>query len=130
MGDRAYLEMWVRAKDVGKVVEACEVYSEFAEPEIVDGLGKLIDIESNYTKWDERAELAAKGVLFHGMHAAGDNYGPMVFVSDGERMWECDADCDGMPVVEYTRAGLGDTAPAQRYWAMRKEVERIAALDA
>jgi len=55
--------------------------------------------EINYGGYDERHELARRGVPFFGHHSAGDDYGPLAFAACDGHLDEIDADHNGKPSV-------------------------------
>ena len=83
--------------------------------------------EVNYAAYDERDELARRGVPFFGHHGAGDDYGPMTFAACDGDLDQIDADHDGKPSVRIDEeSGLPTPeAPAQaRQYVARLKLTR------
>ena len=70
--------------------------------------------EINYGGYDERDELARRGVPFFGHHSAGDEYGPLAFAACDGRMDEINADHSGKPSVVIDESSGMPTPEARR----------------
>lgn len=101
MSDRCYLSVTVEA---GRLTEFKQIVfggQNVDEQERSDLAVNLVDYEANYALYDELVEAAAAGILFHGYHADGGEYGPGYFFSKGGlyHEWEISKNNNGFCVV-------------------------------
>lgn len=81
MGDRCYLNLQIRSRDLLELVRVTGIdyWQNEAGPE--DPVADLVLEEANYGIPDELARAAESGLTFIGHHSAGGEYGAEEFVT-------------------------------------------------
>jgi hypothetical protein len=78
MGDRCYMNLTVRRRDVRRFAELTPDLIEPDEP------AEDVDIEQvNYAAWTELESAADQRLVFRGWHSTGGEYPAASFASDG-----------------------------------------------
>jgi hypothetical protein len=129
MGDRAYLRMTCRKQDEAVVDEALGGFSVY-EDDPNASPSDLLEIEiqeANYGLYDERCELAARGIPFYGFHSEGGSYDACQFVAnDGEMIEVAYLSCSGdiaVPVGEHGVPRGDEVLNVQKFLRLLKEVK-------
>jgi len=116
MGDRCYLSMWWKKSDTEKLLAASRgVFGACSKPEDifsdVEEDGEEIHgsrDEANYGWFEQLTAMAKAGLVFHGWHGPGGEYGEKVFLGFNGEYIEVDSvrqepvvpvDDDGNPEV-------------------------------
>lgn len=128
MGDRCYLTIRVRTKDVPRTREILGVDHEYDDPDTDAGdTVWLTNEQANYGLLEARQELAAAGVDFVGWHGEGGSYSPYVFIAFRGEHLEAPSLTDGhYPCVEISRDAEPipeQLAQALRYHRLLDELE-------
>lgn len=140
MGDRCYLTMKFRLADEARVKEVVSRYTDgfrWGERQVTDATVEIEELGANFAWYEERQELAEKGVAFIGEHAEGGEYSGYGFVSDGTEMVEMPMDREGHFVVparwnaDEQRVELDEDQRnlAEVFFRMRERVERLLSED-
>jgi hypothetical protein len=89
MGDRCYVQAWVRQEDYAKF---CNILvGAYVPPRLErEGWALYEDGEANYGSFDERMEAARQGLIFVGESSGGWEYDAEAFYSDGVEMYSQD----------------------------------------
>ena len=101
MSDRCYLSVTVEAARLDEFKKIVFGGGDVEVEESSDLAVTLVDYEANYALYDELVSAAAEGILFHGYHADGGDYGPGYFFSKGGlyHEWEISKNNNGFCVV-------------------------------
>lgn len=86
MGDRCYWEAIVRPKYSVKCIELFDQQPEECtdeEKKCNDKGVSFVTVEANYGNFESMQEATKAGCVFFGRSGQGDNYGALVFYSDG-----------------------------------------------
>lgn len=133
MGDRCYVNIEVRAKDVSKWVELGYDF-EFEQSEleaIEDEVGSSVSLyceERNYGVSGQDYDLVPDCPMY-GYHGAGETYGPMAFAWDGKTFMRREISSDNgfyTKVAEDT--GLvdeADLADLRKFLEFNRKVEEL-----
>lgn len=111
MGDRCYLEMTIRERDlpVFERVFGPGFLDTFCDSARRDG-GGVVSIEvceANYGCYSERYEAARKRAVFFGTHTSGYDYDGAAFVGVGGKLFEVAANNRGLVVAEIDNIDSG-----------------------
>lgn len=128
MGDRCYIDVIVRERDLPKV--EAEFGHKAWEVAPVNGARGVVQAgfgEMNYGAIEAREALARAGLEFYGWHGAAADFGPCRFVAVGGRSLEIDALVDGTAAVPLT--GIGEPEPkalgrVHEFLALEAEAKR------
>ena len=133
MGDRCYLTLYWKTSDTKKFLKALnregcgdglDPSGYFDEIDQTEPTSRGSVEEANYAWCAELTRIAKRGIVFHGNHSEGGEYGPFVFVSWGGRYYENETDRDTTPTVGLDDDGNpfpNQLAQARRYlWAIKK----------
>jgi hypothetical protein len=104
MGDRCYLQMAIRRKDLEPFGKAIGVSNSHPWWDDLHEEGRArvvmaIVHDANYAWLDSRIAAAEAGIVFTGQHDAGDNYGPCAFAAVNGMHIEMPVDHDGNLVL-------------------------------
>ena len=101
MSDRCYLSVTVEAARLDEFKKIVFGGDDVEVEKSSDLAVNLVDYEANYALYDELVKAAAVGILFHGYHADGGEYGPGYFFSKGGlyHEWEISKNNNGFCVV-------------------------------
>ncbi len=119
MGDRAYAQVFCRAKDVAAFEELGFGEQEYWK-RLPEGVSFLVDQEANYGNSSSLRELAERGYIFIAQHDAGGDYDAARLVSDGKTF--CDVAAmvhEPLPCVAVNASGFVDKKQLQavrKYW--------------
>lgn len=92
-----------------------------------DGIAELFDSQADYGNSTQLEKLSHEGVVFYAWHGAGDEYGPCVQASDGQRFVDVDGDDSGYPVVRVLKNGRLDRQrlrEARLYWMVYERARK------
>lgn len=93
-----------------------------------DGQVCVILEEANYACREELEKAAAAGILFHGRHGCGGDYGAEEFVSDGASVTYADTDIGGELTMLYSgnaASRRAELSRVRRFLAVMKRVRGL-----
>ena len=99
MGDRCFMDVWVRKEHVS---DFCKAIGEEGSAKPALSTRSWVNMqfdEVNYGCFDERLEAGKKGLIFFGTCTPGCAYDGEVFYSDGREMHSRDAGVHGDYIV-------------------------------
>lgn len=111
MGDRCYMNVWVRKEHYGDFCEAIGEDHSAGESETRSWMRMQIP-DVNYGAFDERLEAGKKGLIFFGTCSPGDTYDGEIFYSDGVKMHSQDTGVLGNYIVPMKNGKIAKGATA------------------
>ena len=134
MGDRCYLEITLRTKDLRRFNEVTGLGDDWWDQELDAPAGGLIRVavhEANYALYSERETAAKAGIPFMGAHGEGGDYAGFTFASIRGAQRESEVNRDGELVLAVDRAlkPLNGTRHIRSYLRKVRAVEKLFGLE-
>ena len=123
MGDRCYMNVWVRKEHFGDFCDAIGEDLSVGESESRSWMRIEIP-DVNYGAFDQRLLAGNKGLIFFGTCSPGDTYDGEIFYSDGKEMHSRDTSLLGQYIVpmENGKVKRGATTAINKFDKAWKEL--------